>query len=418
MGWVWFFLLCFISLLGGMGIIRYRFFIDNLSLGLCLLSFFIGALIWLTLIGDYKLNYNLSIGLTVFILLNLIFIFSTLNLILFYFSFEFIVVPIFLLILLVGSRIERLQSSLFLFLYTLVSSIPFFIFVLIGFYVGRSLRFFRRGEFLLEFSFWWGFITLVFLVKLPVFIIHLWLPKAHVEAPLIGSMILAGVLLKLGGYGLYKIYGLIEELFYSTGWLYLTIGLYGGLIIAMVCLSQVDIKSLIAYSSIVHMGPVLSGVVSIIWFGWLRSFLIILSHGICSSGIFFILNLFYERLGSRSVLVLKGLNLLIPVVIFMYFLIISSNISVPPTFNFYSELILILGLLKIGLLIKAILGIMFLIVGVYNVFFYVSLNHRDKKFIHTGLDISTEKELRVLRYHNIPLYLFPFYFFLFCFVSL
>ena len=130
------------------------------------------------------------------------------------------------------------------------------------------------------------------------------------------------------------------------------------------------------------------------------------------------LNLFYERLGSRSVLMLKGLNLLIPIIVFLYFLIVSSNISVPPTFNFYSELLLILSLLNIRNYIKVILGFIFLIVGIYNIFFYVSLNHRMNTHISLDLGGPREKEMTILTFHIFPLYISPLFFFLFCFFSL
>lgn len=400
------------------GPIRYLFEIDFFGLAFVSLTVLITIFIFEALIGDHKLNYRVGGSISLGIMIVLFLVFFSIDLFLFYFFFEFVVVPIFLIVILVGRSVERLQSSLYLFLYTLVSSMPFLIFTLQYFNAGNCLILFSGSTGIAMAGFWWNFIRLVFLVKLPVFIIHLWLPKAHVEAPLVGSMILAGVLLKLGGYGLYRVFTLFESDCLSAGWFYISIGLYGGLIMSLVCLSQVDIKSLIAYSSIVHIGPVLSGLIRLSWVGLIGGFLIMLSHGIRSSGMFYLINLAYERLGSRSVLVLRGLNSFVPVMTFLVFILVARNISVPPSFNFYSEIIFMISLLDIRVVIKLILGTIFLLVGVYNVFFYVSLNHRERALLIFSFTESSEKELKILSYHSLPIYLFIFFLFLWCLYSL
>lgn len=391
---------------------------DIFSLRLITLTFFLTVFIVEVLTGDYKLKATLASFIRVRIILVLGFVFTSINLLRFYFIFEFVVVPIFLLIMIVGIRIERLQSALFLFLYTLVSSIPFLVFALVIYSDFGRLRFYSIGTCYYPTRIWWLAMSLVFLVKLPVFIVHIWLPKAHVEAPLVGSIILAGVLLKLGGFGFYRAYTLFESGALSACWLYMFVGLYGGLIISFVCLSQVDIKALIAFSSIVHIGPVLRGLARLAWMGLIGRLLIILSHGIRSSGIFYLINLCYERLGSRSALVLKGVNIFLPSLVFLIFLLVSSNISVPPSFNFYSELILVLSLFRISAFIKVVLGLIFVIVGVYNVFFYVSIAHRDRGLpIFTYFE-SSEKEIKLISFHSFPIYIFVLWFFLWCLFSL
>jgi len=145
----------------------------------------------------------------------------------------------------------------------------------------------------------------VFIVKLPIYILHLWLPKAHVEAPVIGSMILAGVLLKLGGYGVYR--GVSIIIFEPLKLVYLLgISMVGALVVGLYCLRQVDIRMLVAYSSIVHIGPVIGCFLLMSRRVFSSGVLIMLSHGICSSGLFYILNIIYDRVGRRSLMVLRG----------------------------------------------------------------------------------------------------------------
>jgi len=145
----------------------------------------------------------------------------------------------------------------------------------------------------------------VFIVKLPIYIVHLWLPKAHVEAPVVGSMILAGVLLRLGGYGVYK--GVSIIFFESLRLAFLVgVSIIGAFLVGFYCLRQVDIKILVAYSSIVHIGPVMGCFLLIRRSSFISGVLIMLSHGICSSGLFYILNVIYDRLGRRRLILLRG----------------------------------------------------------------------------------------------------------------
>lgn len=418
LGWGVSFLLILFILINLNNLYRYQFSLDFVSYIIIFLTFLIISYMYNTLKGDKMLSYIIGCFFISLMTLFLLLVFLTLDSFVFYFSFEFVVVPIFIMILIIGRSLERLQSAIYLFLYTLISSMPFLVFIMFFFYYLHTLRF--SSFFLLNYleSYWWCFIILVFLVKLPIFLVHLWLPKAHVEAPLVGSIILAGVLLKLGGYGLFKVHLFVGDSFWFCSILYVILGVYGGFLIALVCVSQVDIKSLIAYSSIVHMGPVLCGIIRYSWIGWEGSFIIMLSHGICSSGMFYILNLVYERLGSRSLLVLKGLNIFFPFLSYFWFFLASCNISVPPTFNFYSELVFMVGVLRISFFLKFLFGFMFLIVGVYNIFFFVAVNHRVYLNCLISSYLLRRKETSVLFFHCCPLIFFPLFFSLFCFCSL
>ena len=132
------------------------------------------------------------------------------------------------------------------------------------------------------------------------------------EAPVAGSIILAGVLLKLGGYGLVVVAGIFLPTWVNLRWLVVVVGGVGGALVGVLCLRQVDIKSLVAYSSVAHMGLALCGFVIFNWWGVRGAYGVILGHGLCSSGIFFLVNILYERTGSRSLIISKGAISFIP----------------------------------------------------------------------------------------------------------
>jgi NADH-ubiquinone oxidoreductase chain 4 len=138
------------------------------------------------------------------------------------------------------------------------------------------------------------------------------LPKAHVEAPVSGSMILAGVLLKLGGYGLIRVFSIVLNLSIKLNVFWIILSLTGGVLVSLICLRQIDLKALVAYSSVAHISLVIGGLIVLIRWGWGFSYTLIIAHGLCSSGLFFLVNLFYERLRRRSLLINKGMLSFIP----------------------------------------------------------------------------------------------------------
>lgn len=155
-------------------------------------------------------------------------------------------------------------------------------------------------------------INIVFFVKIPIYLIHLWLPKAHVEAPISGSIILAGVILKLGGYGLFRVIKIFLNIGLKINFIFITISLIGRVYISLICLQQRDIKLLIAYSSVSHIGLVLRGLLTLNLMGMWGRLVLILGHGLCSSGLFCLANISYERLNRRSLYLNKGLMNFMP----------------------------------------------------------------------------------------------------------
>nr|UGS80160.1 NADH dehydrogenase subunit 4 [Anomopsocus amabilis] len=380
------------------------FGLDLLSYVLILLSVWI---VFLMIIGSESIislgNFNFR-----FLLLNMILLmflmlsFYSLNIFMFYMFFESSLIPTFMMIMGWGYQVERIQASIYLLLYTLISSLPLLMMVFY-FYNMYNLKMFFSMIISMNFNIiMFIFVYSAFLVKLPMFLLHLWLPKAHVEAPVAGSMILAGVLLKLGGYGIIRFSLFLYKYIMSYSFYLILLSLVGGVLISLNCLRQSDVKMLVAYSSVSHMGIMLSGVLSFSFWGLSSTLLMMLSHGLCSSGLFFLINILYERIGSRSLLLLKGMIHYLPKLSLWWFLFCAMNMAAPPSLNLLSEIGLINCLVSWSYFNMITLGLMSLIAGGYSLYMF-SFSQHGKFIILYSFNMCSSREFLILFLHWIPL---------------
>nr|ATL15444.1 NADH dehydrogenase subunit 4 [Callosobruchus maculatus] len=355
--------------------VSYLFGNDLLGYIFILLSFWICALMLLASEKIYKIdNYYYLFNLMVLLLMmSLFLVFSSMNLFIFYVFFEVSLIPTLILIMGWGYQPERIEAGIYLLFYTLLVSLPMMISI---FYMyncmGTMMLMFMNYQFNLLMYFC---MNLVFFVKMPMFFIHLWLPKAHVEAPISGSMILAGVMLKLGGYGLFRLMSLFILVGLKINFIIVIISLVGGFFVSLICVYQSDMKSLVAYSSVAHMGMVLAGIMTLNIWGFWGSLVMMLAHGLCSSGLFCLVNIVYERIHSRSLYLNKGLLNMMPSLSFWWFMLCSSNMAAPPSLNLMGEIILLNSLVSYSSLSMILLMFLSFFSAVYSLYLFSYSQH-------------------------------------------
>nr|WQG15295.1 NADH dehydrogenase subunit 4 [Rimicaris kairei] len=381
---------------------------DSISYILILLSFWIMALV---VGGSQKVkdsgNFSsLFLSVNILLLLSLVLTFCCLDYLMFYVCFESSLIPTLILILGWGYQPERLQAGIYMLFYTLFASLPLLV-SLISLYKSEGtltlglISTVEGSKMVL--SIWYVCTVFAFIVKLPMFMVHLWLPKAHVEAPVAGSMILAGVLLKLGGYGLIRVLPLFAGVSKGFVSVWVSIGVIGGVVVSFICLRQTDIKALIAYSSVAHMGLVLCGLMLFSWWGLGGAVSVMVGHGLCSSGLFCLANMAYERVGSRSLLVSKGLLNFMPSMALWWFLLSAGNMAAPPTLNLLGEISLIISVVSWSKVSILGVGLLSFFSAAYTLYMY-SLSQHGKYFSSLFSCCSGKvREYLVLMLHWLPL---------------
>nr|YP_010199652.1 NADH dehydrogenase subunit 4 [Crassiphycus corneus]UAD89560.1 NADH dehydrogenase subunit 4 [Crassiphycus corneus] len=372
----------------------YTIGIDGISLFFILLTTLLMVLCILVSWGSVKSlikEYLICFLLLEFFLIQ---VFCVLDLLWFYIFFESVLIPMFLIVGIWGSRERKVRAAYQFFLYTLIGSLLMLLALLtIYFEVGTTdlqvLWYYNFTE-LKQIIFWLAFFS-SFAVKIPMIPFHIWLPEAHAEAPTAGSVILAGVLLKMGGYGFlrFSIPMFPEASIYFTPLIF-TLSIIAILYASLTTLRQVDLKKIIAYSSISHMGFVTIGIFSLNLQGIEGSILLMLSHGLVSSALFLCVGILYDRHKTRILKYYSGLMQVMPIFGIFFLFFTFANLGFPGTSSFIGEFLVLVGVFQINRILTFFASIGMILGAAYSIWLFnrVSFGGLKTQYFLSFQDVS------------------------------
>ena len=342
--------------------INYFVGIDGISLWLVLLTSFLTPLALLGSWTSIEKNSKAFCACLLFLETTMLGSFLAMDAILFYVFFETSLIPMYFMIGIWGGA-RRIYATMKFFIYTMAGSIFLLLGIIAMMYLSAEqnngqltaslLDFYKteipfiKNEFfntqtLIFFAF-----SLAFAIKIPMFPLHTWLPDAHVEAPTPGSVILAGVLLKMGTYGLLRmVIPMFPESVANWGWIFMFLGTFGIIYGSLVAMAQPDMKKLVAYSSVAHMGYIVIGLFALNSLGLTGGLYQMLNHGISTGALFLLVGMVYERTHSREIKDYGGLASVAPIFAILFIIVTMSSIAVPFTNGFVGEFLILIGVFQ------------------------------------------------------------------------
>jgi NADH-ubiquinone oxidoreductase chain 4 len=387
-----------------------NFGVDGISIYFVLLTTFVTPI---ALLSNYtNINKNLKIFLISFLLLESLQIcaFVSLDLLLFYVFFESVLPILFIVIIIFGHGNDRFRSAFLLFLYTLAGSLPMLLSILVIYsYIGSTdFQLISLYEISLDSQklLWLGFF-IAFAVKTPLYPFIIWLPKAHADSPLAGSILLAATILKLATYGYMRV--LINFLPDATNYfspLVQTVAVIAIIYASLSTIIQQDTKRLIAYSSIAHMGVVVLGLFSNTIQGIEGGILLALAHGFVSPALFICVGgIIYDRTGTRIINYIRGLVIYMPVFTILFFIFTLANTGIPLSLNFLGEQLSLIGIWQQNPIIAALGATGIVLSACYSLFLYNRLSYGNLSPLLTPVKDLNRREYYLLISLLIPTFI-------------
>ncbi len=355
------------------GFINYKVGVDGISILFIILTTFIVPLCIISVNSTIKYRLKDFLIAILFMETMMIGVFCSLDLVIFYLFFEAGLIPMFLIIGIWGGE-RRVYSAFKFFLYTLLGSVLMLVAIISIYWMTGTTDVIELYEIGIDINYqnllWLAFFS-SFAVKTPMWPVHTWLPDAHVEAPTAGSVLLAAILLKMAGYGFIRfsvgLFPAASEYFVP---LVFILSLIAIIYTSLVALMQEDMKKLIAYSSIAHMGFVTMGIFTMTPQGIEGSIFQMISHGIISAALFFSVGVVYERMHTREIKNYGGVVSVMPKYAVLFMIFALGSLGLPGTTGFVGEFLILIGTFKVDFVVATIASLGVILGAAYILWLY------------------------------------------------